>query len=133
MSFRAPLSVYPTIDPENAYSSQTYNDKVVFIAGASRGIGEETALTYARAGASVAIGGRKQATLDEVKNAILQAAPKAAILTIVVDVTNTEQVESAAKAIVDRFGKLDVVIANAGSSAAFGKRTSSVRLVALPY
>lgn len=55
------------------------------------------------------------------------------VLTIVVDVTNTEQVETGGECCVDRFGKLHVVIANAGRSVAFGKRPSSVHLVVLSY
>jgi len=49
------VGVYPTIDPEPHFSAQTYRGKVVLITGASRGIGAETALAYARAGASAAI------------------------------------------------------------------------------
>jgi len=49
------VSVYPTIDPEPHFSAQTYRGKVVLITGASRGVGAETALAYARAGAPVAI------------------------------------------------------------------------------
>ncbi|TFY80072.1 hypothetical protein EWM64_g3945 [Hericium alpestre] len=107
-------SVYPAIDPQVHYRNQTYRGKVVFITGASRGIGEETALTYAKAGASVVLAARKQETLDGVKNTILAQVPFAEVLTIPTDVKETKQVEAAIKATIDRFGRLDICIANAG-------------------
>ena len=45
--------VYPTIDLKVHYDAQTFANKVVLITGASRGISAQTALQYARAGASL--------------------------------------------------------------------------------
>ncbi|KAI0065036.1 NAD(P)-binding protein [Artomyces pyxidatus] len=106
--------VYPTVDPKVHYTSQTYKGKVVLITGASRGIGLETALQYARSGASLSLASRKQETLDDSKNAILKEVPNAQVLTSVADVKNVEKAEAAVKATIAHFGKLDILVANAG-------------------
>ncbi|VDB95506.1 unnamed protein product [Peniophora sp. CBMAI 1063] len=106
--------VYPYISPEPDFKSQSYAGKVVLITGASRGIGSQTAITFAKAGASVVLIARKQATLDESKDAILKEKPDAQILTFPADVVDSAKAKEAIAATIERFGKLDVVIANAG-------------------
>ncbi|TFY69119.1 hypothetical protein EVG20_g3290 [Dentipellis fragilis] len=108
--------VYPEIDPEVQYASKTHKGKVVFITGASRGIGEELAVTYAKAGASLILAARTQKAMDEVKAKILRQVPSAHVLTVPTDVVDLWQVEAAVKAGIERFGKLDIVIANAGKA-----------------
>ncbi|THH21492.1 hypothetical protein EW146_g117 [Bondarzewia mesenterica] len=107
-------NVYPTIDPQIHYDAQTFKGKVVFITGASRGIGEETATQFAHAGASLVLVARNHTTLDTVKAAILNVVPKASVLTFAADVTHTKEVEQAIKTTIDTFGRLDILIANAG-------------------
>ncbi|KZV66972.1 NAD-P-binding protein [Peniophora sp. CONT] len=113
--------VYPTIDPSTAYSSQSFKGKALFITGASRGIGRTTALTFAKAGASVAIAARFSDALDETKALILKEVPQAKVEKYVVDVTKAEEVEGAVDGAAKKFGRLDVVIANAGYTNAFDK------------
>jgi hypothetical protein len=110
-----PLSVYPTIDPNEAFANQTYHGKVVFITGASRGIGQETAITYAKAGANVTIVGRLQETLDKAAAAILAAVSGAHVLAVPADVRDPKAIEAAVQATLERFGRLDILIANAGA------------------
>ncbi|KAI0263482.1 NAD-P-binding protein [Gloeopeniophorella convolvens] len=107
--------VYPTVDPEKLYNVQAYAGIVVLITGASRGIGLETALQYARAGASLTLVARNQATLDASKDAILREAPSAQVLTFPTDVRDVKKAEEAVAATVARFGRLDVLVANAGT------------------
>ncbi|KIK61150.1 hypothetical protein GYMLUDRAFT_243818 [Collybiopsis luxurians FD-317 M1] len=114
-----PSSLYDFINPKQFYEPQTFLGKVVFITGASRGIGAETALQYARAGASVALAARQQTALDNVKSSILLAVPNAHVLTYALDVTHAREVENAISATVADLGRLDIVIANAGKAGAW--------------
>ncbi|KAI0301907.1 NAD-P-binding protein [Multifurca ochricompacta] len=114
--------VYPTIDPKDAFANRTYNGKVVLVTGASRGIGQEIAIAYSKAGANVAIAGRFQETLDKTAAAIRAAAPEAQVLSIPVDVRDSKAVEAVVQATLRRFGKLDILIANAGVLSNFGQK-----------
>lgn len=114
--------MYPGIDPSEHYKKQTYKGKVVLITGASRGIGEEVALFYARAGASLSLLARSQASLDGVRNSILKEIPEAKVLAFITDVTSTLQVKAAVDGTLDAFGRIDIVIANAGRANTFMKR-----------
>ena len=114
-----PHSVYPAIDPEPLYTARFYSGKVVLITGASRGVGRETALQYARAGASVAIVARTGGALNETKDIIVAAVPDANVLVLTADVRDIESVRSAVGGVLRRFGKLDILIANAGAITSF--------------
>ncbi|KZP00362.1 NAD-P-binding protein [Calocera viscosa TUFC12733] len=105
--------VYPGIEPVKFAGS--LKDKVVFITGASRGIGQATAIAFAKSGASVFLAARKQETLDAVKADILEAVPIAQVGTYATDVVDHESVKAAVAACIKQFGKLDVVISNAGT------------------
>ncbi|KAI0266764.1 NAD-P-binding protein [Gloeopeniophorella convolvens] len=105
--------VYPAIDPRAHYAAQTFKGKVVLITGASRGIGLETAIQYARAGASLTLVSRKQDTLDTSRDAILKQAPTAQVLTFPADVRDVQRAEEAVAVTVAKFGRLDVLVANA--------------------
>jgi len=107
--------IYPTIDPRPHYAAQTFKGKVVLITGASRGIGLETALQFARSGASLVFVARKQETLDQTRDAILRDVPGAEILTFPADVRDVKRAEEAVAATIARFGRLDILIANAGT------------------
>ncbi|TFY65815.1 hypothetical protein EVG20_g5275 [Dentipellis fragilis] len=113
--------VYPAIDPTGLHEAQVYKGKVVFLTGASRGIGQESALQYARAGASLALTARGQEALEQSKDALLKVVPHAQVLTFALDVTDTAAVGKAVEATVEKFGRLDIVIANAGWSDAWDK------------
>ncbi len=79
------------------------NDRVAFITGASRGVGAAVARTFHEAGARVALASRSGDDLD------LDDA-----LGVECDVRSPESVDAAVAAAVERFGGLDVVVANAG-------------------
>jgi len=86
--------------------------KVVAITGASAGIGRATALRLAREGAAVAISARRGERLDAVAREIEAAGGRA--LAIIADVTRESDMARLVAAAVDRFGRLDVMICNAG-------------------
>jgi NAD(P)-dependent dehydrogenase (short-subunit alcohol dehydrogenase family) len=104
---------YPAIDPTKA----DLNGKAVYISGASRGIGREMALSYAKGGASfIAISARSD--LSEVEKEVKKAAVGAGreepkTLSIKVDVTKSESVQNVGNAIGKAFGKLDILVNNA--------------------
>ncbi|KAI0115352.1 putative oxidoreductase [Daldinia grandis] len=94
--------------------------KSVFITGASKGVGKETALSYARAGASgIIIGARSDLSslVTEIKEAAKKAGRKTepTVLSLKLDVTSEDSVKAAADAVSAKFGgKLDILINNAG-------------------
>ena len=97
----------------------------MLITGASRGIGAQIALQYARAGASLSLVARTQAALDASKDAILREHPSAQVLTFPADVRDVKRAEEVVAATVAHYGHLDILIANAGALRAMDKRTFS--------
>ena len=89
--------------------------RVAAVSGASSGLGQQMALAMARQGASLVIMARRMERLEEFKPKLLEAgAPK--VLCIKVDVTNTDDINAAAKAAEKEFGKVDILLNCAGSS-----------------
>jgi NAD(P)-dependent dehydrogenase (short-subunit alcohol dehydrogenase family) len=84
-------------------------NKTALITGGNGGIGFATAKLFVDEGAKVIITGRNQATLDQAAKAL---GPNA--LAVVADATDIAATEAAIKKGVDKFGKLDIVFANAG-------------------
>jgi NADP-dependent 3-hydroxy acid dehydrogenase YdfG len=87
-------------------------DKVVVITGASSGLGESTAKLLARNGAKVVVGARRKDRIDTVVKEISAAGGRAA--GFAVDVTKRAEVEALIKGAVDSFGRVDVLVNNAG-------------------
>ena len=85
---------------------------VIAITGASSGIGRATALRLARDGASVAICARRRDRLDVVAGEIVAAGGTS--LAVTADVTKPEDMQAFVTATIERFGRLDVMICNAG-------------------
>ncbi len=85
---------------------------VVAITGASSGIGRATAVRLARDGASVVVSARRRDRLDELVREI--TAHNGRALAIAADVTREEDLQQLVRQSVDRFGRLDVMICNAG-------------------
>ncbi len=87
-------------------------DKVAIVTGGATGIGEQISLAYARAGAHVVVASRNQENLDRVA-AEIQALGRES-LAIATDVTVPDQVENLIQRTVERFGRLDIMVANSG-------------------
>lgn len=88
------------------------NGKVVVITGASSGIGEATARLLASKGAHVVIGARRLERLEALASAIRAEGGSAEYQQL--DVTVLDQMEAIIRLAKDRFGRLDVVLNNAG-------------------
>jgi len=105
--------IYPGIEPSKFVG--TLKGKVIYITGASRGIGEATAIAFAKSGATLFLASRKLETLDTVKADILGTVPEAKVGTYITDVVDHESVKASVEACVKEFGKVDVVISNSGT------------------
>ncbi|MDH6672108.1 SDR family NAD(P)-dependent oxidoreductase [Paenibacillus glucanolyticus] len=92
-------------------------DKVVLITGGTRGIGLETAVTFALEGAKVAICARDEEQLAAAAEHIRDSSGFQA-LTITADVTQSEECLTAVRDTVQHFGRLDILVNNAGTAAA---------------
>ncbi len=92
--------------------TQPLDGTVALVTGASSGIGEATARELARLGADVAIGARRKERLDELATAIEDDGASA--LAVETDVTDRAQAQALVAQTVERFGRLDVVVNNAG-------------------
>ncbi|WP_033287902.1 SDR family oxidoreductase [Amycolatopsis jejuensis] len=90
------------------------NGKVVAITGASSGIGEATGRLLAERGAAVVLGARRAERLDALVGEIRSGGGRA--LACVIDVTQRADVERLVERAVEEFGRLDVLVNNAGIS-----------------
>jgi 3-oxoacyl-[acyl-carrier protein] reductase len=86
--------------------------KVALVTGASQGIGRTCALRLAKDGATVAAAARNQEKLNELVNEVTAAGGTAAAFAL--DVGDEEQVKATVKAAIAQFGKIDVLVNNAG-------------------
>jgi NAD(P)-dependent dehydrogenase (short-subunit alcohol dehydrogenase family) len=94
--------------------SRKLNGRVALITGASRGIGAALAKRYAAEGAQVVLTARTQAGLEEVDDAIRTASDGTVQATLVpIDLKNGDDIDRLAAAIAERFGRLDILVANA--------------------
>jgi NAD(P)-dependent dehydrogenase (short-subunit alcohol dehydrogenase family) len=86
---------------------------IALVTGASRGIGAATAIELARHGAHVVITARTQGGLEETDDAIRAAGGSATLLPL--DLAEGEQVDAIGPSLFQRFGRLDVLVHNAGA------------------
>lgn len=86
-------------------------DKVAVVTGASQGIGRETALALAEAGAKVAVAARTEEKLTALVSAI--SGSGGAALAVKMDVADGEQVKTGFKQVLEKFGRLDILVNNA--------------------
>ena len=95
------------IDPDRRLAGKT-----ALVTGASRGIGEAIARRFAREGARVALAARDEAACRRIAGDIEAAAGEA--LAVRCDVTDARSISEAVAAVVGKFGRIDVLVNNAG-------------------
>ena len=91
---------------------QTLSNKTALVTGAGSGIGKATALLLAREGANVAVLSRTEEEIDAVAAEIEGLGGKA--ISIPADISDDADMKRAIDLVIERFGALDIVVANAG-------------------
>src|SRR6187399_2503970 len=101
----------------------TIKDKVIWITGASSGIGEALAYELAKKGAKLILSARRREELNRVKgNCIESAQPDVRVLAL--DLTKPETLKLSTEAAIQLFGHVDILINNGGiSQRSFAKET----------
>jgi len=87
-------------------------DKVAVITGAASGIGKEIASTFSRAGAKVVIADLDLAGADRVAASLRSGGGES--MAVAMDVTNESEVDAGMAAVVDAYGRIDILVSNAG-------------------
>lgn len=89
-----------------------FNDQVVVITGASSGIGEATAIEFAKRKSSVVLVARRKENLESIAKNLSKYGNE--VLVSQCDVSKREEVEQMGKTVLDKFGKIDILVNNAG-------------------
>jgi short-subunit dehydrogenase len=89
-----------------------FNNKVVVITGASSGIGEVTAMEFAKQKNSVVLVARRKENLESVAKELVKYGSE--ILICRCDVSKWQEVEQMSKMVLDKFGRIDILVNNAG-------------------
>lgn len=89
-----------------------WKNKVVFLTGASSGIGEALAIAMAERGATLGLVARREELLKQLAGKCEKSGGKARFYAV--DVTDSKAVANAAESLRNEFGKIDILIANAG-------------------
>lgn len=105
-----------------------WSDKIVFITGASSGIGRALAIELGRRGATIGLLARRAETLSEIQREVEDAGGRA--LALAADVRDTDAVRAAASQLREKLGRIDVLIANAGIGATTDARALEAKEVA---
>ncbi len=120
------MSSEPTrLSTNSSMVREQFSESVVVVTGGSSGIGAATARHFADAGADVVLCARSEERLSAVAAECRERGGEA--LAVPTDITDPDAVDALVEAIADRFGRLDVVVANAGTG-----EQSNVPLSELP-
>ena len=91
--------------------------KVAMVTGGTRGIGYAVVKKFLENGAAVALCGSRKDTVDKALEKLAQEMPGSQVIGLWPDLQNPEEVAAAMEQVVEKFGKLDVLVNNAGISA----------------
>jgi 3-oxoacyl-[acyl-carrier protein] reductase len=90
----------------------TVTGRIALVTGASQGIGRACALVLAKSGAKLALAARNETKLQEVAAEIATAGGEAEIFSL--DISQEDSIKAGAKKILERFGKVEILVNNAG-------------------
>jgi len=90
----------------------SFEDKVVLVSGAGKGIGRQIALAFAKEGAKVALFARDNKKVEEVEKEIKRIG--GAVLASTLDITKINQIDDYLQSVESKFGKIDILINNVG-------------------
>lgn len=96
------------------FEMKTFHNKVVWITGASSGIGEAMAYELAKEGARLALSARNQERLEEIRKYCLSLGSEVAIFPF--DLSHVEEIPKVANQVLNHFKKLDLLVNNGGIS-----------------
>lgn len=99
------------------------NGKIAVVTGASSGLGRDAALAYAKEGANLCLLARRAEKIEDLAKEIESLGVKA--IAIKCDVTKEEEIKTAVEAIINRFGRIDILLNNAGIAVRGGVDTLS--------
>ncbi|CAN1565382.1 DltE Short-chain dehydrogenases of various substrate specificities [Spirosomataceae bacterium] len=108
----------------NQKNMKDLKDKIVWITGASSGIGEATAYQMAKEGAKLVLSARRKEELERVKKAC--NVPEDDILVLPLDVEDFDSFEKHKETVLNTFGRIDLLFNNAGISQRGGVLESSL-------
>ncbi|HEV3137729.1 MAG TPA: SDR family oxidoreductase, partial [Pirellulales bacterium] len=105
-----------TVSIPSIHSRQimTVEDKTIVITGASAGIGQELAIQLAGRGAQLVLAGRNKNALEQTRGRCMKAGAKA--IAVATDVTQIESCRNLIDQTIKQYGRLDVLVNNAGLS-----------------
>ncbi|MGQ3676406.1 SDR family NAD(P)-dependent oxidoreductase [Xanthobacter sp. TB0139] len=103
----------PNPAPAEHVTDRPLAGKVALVTGATRGIGAATALALAKAGAHVIAVGRTQGGLEELDDAIQAIGGSTTLVPL--NLTDSEGIDRLGAALFERYGHLDIYVANAGT------------------
>ena len=100
-----------------AAEKNLFLNQVIWITGASSGIGEGLVRAFSGCGANVVLSSRRESELRRVRDECIQAGASAgSLLLLPLDVTDYAAMPAAVQSVVDAFGRIDMLINNAGTS-----------------
>lgn len=94
--------------------SSFFENKVVWITGASSGLGEALAKEFAAEKAKLVLSARRESELQRVKKECAKFIPDENILTLPLDVAELSNVKAEVQKVIQKFGRIDILINNAG-------------------
>jgi dehydrogenase/reductase SDR family member 4 len=100
------------------YAKISLAGKVALVTGGTRGIGEQSALAFADAGANVVVASRKQADLDKVAEEIKKRGVKS--MAIASHIAKIDDSKNLVEKVMAEFGRIDILMNNAGTNPYYG-------------